>query len=151
MEKGLRAPIQQYSWGFLLVSVVVVLRVADIPEVQQFVHAERTALLAICVCLVAFAWYSIFSSRPREARLRSMLGMFGTVVLSIMIVTRAILRTVPGSHSFVWDLHYLYYYPAHHPWLYALIIILLYLALFMLTGMKRTALVAAMTLLVMVE
>jgi hypothetical protein len=151
MEKGLGATVRKYSWGLLLISVFVALRVADFPRAQEFVHAERGPLLATCICLVAYGWYSIFSSRRPEARIRSILGISGTVVLSIMIAARAMLRTIPGSHAFVWNIHYLYYYPAHHHGLYALVYILLFFALFMLKGMGRPASVAALTLLVLIE
>jgi hypothetical protein len=151
VEEDLGATMRKYSWGLLLISVFVALRVADFPRAQQFVYAERGPFLATGICLVAYGWYSIFSSPRPEPQIRSILGISGTVVLSIMIGARAMLRTIPGSHAFVWDIHYLYYYPAHHPWLYALLYILLYFALFMLKGMGRPASVAALTLLVLIE
>jgi hypothetical protein len=146
--------VKKFSGGLLLITVVFVLfDVWRTPAPNGFIHSYtgQSYLLTACVLLVVLGWYSVLTRRRLETPYRSVLGVITAALLTLIACTRCLLHIVPGRYGFVWYVYDAYHSPNHHPWIYALIIIALYFVLFTLSGIRRVALVSAMTLLVLIR
>jgi hypothetical protein len=146
--------VKKFSGGFLLITVVFVLSdVWTAPAVYGFIHSYtgQSYLLTACVLLIVLGWYLVLAGRGLETQYRFVVGVITAALLSLIACTRCLLHVVPGRYMFVWYVYDAYHYPYHHPWFYALIILSLYFVLFSLSGVRRVALVSAMTLLVMIR